>query len=74
MSCLVWQSGKYGVLYCLFYRGTAGALGMHSAEVVQYARPEIIGLVLGAFIISVLTKEYRSTAGSSPMVRFVPGS
>lgn len=46
---------------------------MHQAEVVQYARPEIIGLVLGAFLISVATKEYRSTAGSSPMIRFVLG-
>lgn len=46
---------------------------MHQAEVVQYARPEIIGLVLGAFIISAATKEYRSTAGSSPMIRFILG-
>ena len=46
---------------------------MHSAETVQYARPEIIGLVLGAFIISAATREYRSTAGSSPAVRFVLG-
>lgn len=46
---------------------------MHQAEVVQYARPEIIGLVLGAFIISIATKEYRSTAGSSPMIRFILG-
>ena len=56
-----------------FIRDTAGALGMHQAAVVQYARPEIIGIVLGAFIISVVTKEYRSTAGSSPMIRFVLG-
>ena len=56
-----------------FIRDTAGALGMHSAAVVQYVRPEIIGIVLGAFIISVATKEYRSTAGSSPMIRFVLG-
>ena len=40
---------------------------------MQYARPEIIGLVLGSFLISVATKEYRSTAGSSPMIRFVLG-
>ena len=61
--------------FCIacFIRDTAGALGMHQAEVVQYARPEIIGLVLGAFIISIATKEYRSTGGSSPMVRFVLG-
>lgn len=56
-----------------FIRDTAGALGMHQAAVVQYVRPEIIGIVLGAFIISVATKEYRSTAGSSPMIRFVLG-
>ena len=61
--------------FCIacFIRDTAGAMGLHQAEVVQYARPEIIGLVLGAFIISVATKEYRSTAGSSPMIRFVLG-
>ena len=39
----------------------------------MYARPEIIGLVLGAFIISIATKEFRSTGGSSPMIRFVLG-
>ena len=46
---------------------------MHQAEAVQYARPEIIGLILGSFLISVATKEYRSTAGSSPMIRFILG-
>lgn len=56
-----------------FVRDTAGALGMHQAEVVQYVRPEIVGIVLGAFIISIATKEYRSTAGSSPMIRFILG-
>ena len=52
-----------------FIRDTAGALKMHQAAVVQYARPEIIGIVVGAFVISAATKEYRSTAGSSPMTR-----
>ena len=56
-----------------FVRDTAGALGMHQADTVQYARPEIIGIVLGAFAISVATREYRSTAGSSPMIRFILG-
>lgn len=56
-----------------FIRDTAGALKMHQAAVVQYARPEIIGIVVGAFVISAATKEYRSTAGSSPMTRFVLG-
>lgn len=74
-ACLAWSGNPANMAFCIacFIRDTAGALGLHSAETVQYARPEIIGLVLGAFIISVATKEYRSTAGSSPMVRFVLG-
>jgi YedE family putative selenium metabolism protein len=74
-ACLAYFGNPANMAFCIacFVRDTAGALGMHSAEAVQYARPEIIGLVLGAFIISVATKEYRSTAGSSPMIRFILG-
>ena len=35
-----------------FIRDTAGALGLHQAAVVQYARPEIIGIVIGAFAMA----------------------
>lgn len=56
-----------------FIRDTAGALKLHTASPVQYARPEIIGIILGAFLISACTKEYKSTGGSSPMIRFVLG-
>lgn len=56
-----------------FIRDTAGAMKFHQAEVVQYARPETIGIVIGAFLIAVATREYRSTAGSSPAIRFVLG-
>lgn len=74
-ACLAYFGNPANMAFCIacFIRDTAGALGMHQAEVVQYARPEIIGLVLGAFIISATTKEYRSTAGSSPMIRFILG-
>lgn len=74
-ACLAYFGNPANMAFCIacFIRDTAGALGMHSTETVQYARPEIIGLVLGAFIISAVTGEYRSTAGSSPMVRFVLG-
>ena len=74
-ACLAALGNPANMAFCIacFIRDTAGAMGLHQAEVVQYARPEIIGLVLGAFIISVATKEYRSTAGSSPMIRFVLG-
>ena len=74
-ACLAAFGNPANMAFCIacFIRDTAGALGMHSTATVQYARPEIIGLVLGAFIISMATKEYRSMAGSSPMVRFVLG-
>lgn len=56
-----------------FIRDSAGAMKLHSAAIVQYMRPEIVGIVCGAFLIAVVTKEYRSTAGSSPMIRFILG-
>lgn len=42
------------------------AVGPHSAAKVQYVRPEIICLVLGAFIMSAASKEFKARAGSSP--------
>ena len=56
-----------------FIRDCAGAVKMHTAPVVQYFRPEVAGFVCGSFAIAVATKEYRSTAGSSPMLRFILG-
>ena len=63
-----------GFCIACFLRDTAGACGLHSAAKVQYVRPEIIGLVLGAFVMSVATKEFRAKAGSSPATRFVLGA
>lgn len=60
-----------GFCIACFLRDIAGALGMHRAEAVQYIRPEVIGLVLGAFVIALLKKEFLPRGGSSPMTRFV---
>ncbi|MDQ0150184.1 YedE family putative selenium transporter [Eubacterium multiforme] len=62
-----------GFCIACFLRDTAGSLGLHRAQAVQYIRPEIIGLVLGAFIISLTKKEFSSRGGSSPVTRFVLG-
>ena len=40
--------GNMGFCIACFLRDTSGALGLHSASVVQYIRPEIIGIVLGS--------------------------
>lgn len=62
-----------GFCIACFERDIAGALGLHSAAKVQYIRPEIIGIVLGAAIAAVCAKEFRAKAGSSPACRFVLG-
>ncbi|WP_165043241.1 MULTISPECIES: YedE family putative selenium transporter [unclassified Adlercreutzia] len=56
-----------------FIRDIAGGLGLHSAAKVQYIRPEIIGIVVGALIMAIVGKEYKATAGSSPLTRFFLG-
>ncbi len=63
-----------GFCIACFLRDIAGATKLHSAAVVQYVRPEIIGLILGAFLTAVATKEFRSKAGSSPATRFLLGA
>lgn len=62
-----------GVCTACFIRDTAGALGLHQATPVQYVRPEIFGIVLGALLLAFVGKEYSARAGSSPMTRFVLG-
>jgi len=62
-----------GFCIACFERDIAGALGLHRAEIVQYIRPEIMGLILGAFICSVAGKEFQSKGGSSPITRFFLG-
>lgn len=60
-----------GICVACFIRDTAGALGLDRAANVQYIRPEIIGFILGAFALSLATKEFRPSGGSSPLLRFV---
>jgi YedE family putative selenium metabolism protein len=63
-----------GICIACFIRDIAGAIGIHRAEVVQYLRPEIIGFALGAFITAFAFREWRSSGGSSPIIRFVLGA
>ena len=62
-----------GFCIACFIRDIAGGVGMHGAAVVQYVRPEIIGLVCGAFIVALLKKDFAPRGGSSPLTRFVLG-
>ncbi len=62
-----------GFCIACFERDIAGALKFHTAGVVQYFRPEIVGIVLGAMLMAMFTKEWRPQGGSSPITRFFIG-
>ena len=66
--------GNMGICVACFERDIAGAVGLHRAGVVQYMRPEIIGFVLGSLIAAYAFNEFRSRAGSAPIVRFILGA
>ncbi len=63
-----------GFCIACFLRDIAGACKLHGAGVVQYFRPEIVGIVLGAFIMAIVGKEFKPKGGSSPVLRFVLGA
>lgn len=74
-AMLVFFGNPVNMGFCIacFLRDTSGALGLHSAAAVQYIRPEIIGLVLGACAVSLAAKEFRPRGGSAPVTRFILG-
>ena len=66
--------GNMGICVVCFNLDIAGAVGLHRAEVVQYLRPEILGMVLGAFAAAMLFGEYKPRGGSAPITRFFLGA
>lgn len=65
--------GNMGICVACFNRDIAGALGLHRAALVQYIRPEIPGLILGAFAAALVFGEFKPRCGSAPIVRFFLG-
>ena len=71
---LLGNPGNMGFCIACFERDIAGALGLHNAAPVQYFRPEIVGIVLGALLMALCRKEFRAKAGSAPALRFGLGA
>ena len=74
-SALVLLGNPANMGFCIacFIRDTAGALGLHRAAAVQYLRPEIIGIILGRFLLALTKKEFAPRGGSSPLTRLLLG-
>lgn len=60
-----------GFCIACFERDIAGALGFHRAGLVQYLRPEIIGILFGALTPSLFAKEFKPEGGSSTITRLI---
>ena len=75
MAILAWSGNPANMALCVacFIRDIAGSLKLHNATVVQYFRPEIIGLIIGAFIVSKLSGEFQATGSGSTSIRFLLG-
>ena len=63
-----------GFCIACFVRDIAGSLKLHQASAVQYFRPEIVGIVVGACVMALVGKEFKPKAGSSPILRFTLGA
>ena len=74
-SALVLLGNPKNMGFCIacFIRDTAGALKLHSASGVMYLRPEIIGIILGSFLLALTKKEFAPRGGSSPFTRLILG-
>ncbi len=62
-----------GICMACFLRDISGGLGLHRANVVQNLRPEIVGFVLGGFLLARAKGEIKPRTGSNPMLRFLLG-
>lgn len=60
-----------GICVACFERDMAGALGLHRPWAAAWPRPEVMGILFGAFIAALAFREFRPQGGSSPLARFV---
>ena len=62
-----------GLCVSCFMENIAGSMGLHDNIRMQYLRPELIGFVLGAFMLALARREFVPSGGSSPLLRFMIG-
>jgi len=62
-----------GLCLGCFMRDTAGGMGLHHFKLAQYIRPEIVGVVLGAMGVALISKEWKARSSSAPFIYFFLG-
>lgn len=63
-----------GLCASCFLVNAAGALGLHGKASASYLRPELLGIVLGAFFAASATREFRVRGGGYPILHFAGGA
>ena len=63
-----------GLCASCFLVNVAGGVGLHARESQSYLRPEIFGIVLGAFFAAHAGREFRVRGGGSTVSHFVGGA
>ncbi len=70
---LLGNPANSGICISCFMENLAGALQLHGEVRMSYIRPELIGFLLGSFLMAKKSARFRVTGGSSPVVRFFLG-
>lgn len=65
--------GNMGVCGACFLRDTAGALGLFAGEGPRIFRPELVGLIVGAFVLRLAEGRSEGRAGAHSAARFFLG-
>jgi YedE family putative selenium metabolism protein len=62
-----------GICISCYITNFAGSLGLHSNPLAQFPRPELIGILIGAYLLSLIRKQHHSRPTGDFMVRFIIG-
>ncbi len=65
--------GNMGICGACFLRDTAGALGLFSGDGPRIFRPELVGLILGAYLLRLAQGRIEGRAGAHSAARFFLG-
>src|SRR5690242_14848908 len=73
LNVFLGNPGNMGICGACFLRDTAGALGLFAAKGPRIFRPELVGLVAGAFLLRAAQGRTEGRAGGFSAARFFLG-
>lgn len=62
-----------GICMSCYLTNFAGSLGLHNNIHLQFPRPELIGILIGAYVFSLIRKQHHPRPTGEFMIRFILG-